>query len=252
MMLQCEQCGGTLEVGPQNLLVKCPYCGVALTYDKSGFIGRFIVKRLIAYPTAMRIFEARLANAGIRELAEKKEPELFYFPFWRITTRLKDEEAVRFTPAANPEVALFSQAKLPEGELTEFHPQAGYDAPVREVVVDADAALVRLYSQGGSFEAAKELALIHAPFYLMQVRPSDGHWHFLLLEASSGKLYDDLPARKNPLLLFEGGISYFLAFFLLLIEGLIIRPLIGKLFAFCLSMIPIYLALSYFREQEDE
>lgn len=252
MTLQCEQCGGTLEVLPQNLLIKCPYCGVALVYEKEGFIGRFVMKRLLAYPMAARVFDTRLAQVRIGDLKEKPEPELFYFPFWRVTTRHKESEEVRFTPAGNPEVSLFSRTRLPEGELMEYRPGAEYDAPLREASVSADSALSRLSSQGEGFEAAKELALIYAPFYLQRVRTLEGKWHFLLLEASSGRLYDDLPVRKTPLLLFESGLPYLAVFFVFLVEGGLIRNPIAKLVVFTLTMVPAYLALSIFRDREAE
>jgi len=252
MTLQCDHCGGDLEVSPQNLLVKCPYCGVALTYDKSGFIGRFIVKRLIPYPMAARVFETRLAQARMGELPKRSEPELFYFPFWRITTQRKDDEEVRFTPGANPETALLARARLPEGELLEFRPGAGYDAPVREATVSADAALARLSSQGEGFEAVKQLALIHAPFYILKVLTREGTPHALLIEASSGRLYDDLPQRSGILLLSGTGLPYLIAFFAFLVEGLLIRNPLGKLIAFCLTMVPAYLALSTLRDRERE
>ena len=252
MTLQCVQCGGTLEVLAQNLLVKCPFCGVALTYEKEPFIGRFVMKRLIQYPAATRIFETRLAEAWLRETPEKNEPELFYFPFWRITTRSGEDEEVRFTPGANPETALFTQARLPEGELVEYHATSSYDAPIQEATVSADSALARLSSQGDGFDAIKELALVYAPFYLMQVKSKEGHRHFLLLEASSGKLYDDLPPRKKLNLFSEAGLAYLLAFLIFLIEGRLIPNVFGKLLAFCLTMIPTHLVLSYFREMGEE
>lgn len=252
MTLQCERCGGTLEVLAQNLLVKCPFCGVALIYEKEPFIGRFVMKRLIQYPVATRIFETRLGEAFLKDVPENKEPELFYFPFWRITTRTGEEEEVRFTPGTNPETELFTQAKLPEGELVEFHSGSSYDAPIREATVNADSALTRLSSQGGGFDSIKELALVYAPFYLMQIRARDGRLHFLLLEASSGKLYDDLPAKKNLNLLSESGLAYLLAFLIFLIEGKFIPSPVGKLVAFCLTMIPTHLALSYLREMQEE
>ncbi len=252
MTLQCEHCGGTLEVGAQNLLVKCPYCGVALTYEKEPFVGRFLMKRLIAHPAALRIFETRLGEAWFHEPPQRMEPELFYFPFWRITTRSKEDEEVRFTPGANPSTALFAQARLPEGELLEYHPGSSYDAPAREPTVSADAALARLSAHGDGFETVKELALVYAPFYRLQVRTKEGKSHFLLLEASSGKLYDDLPRKERFMLLSEGGLAYLLAFLVFLIEGRYIPNPIGKLVAFCLTMIPVHLALSYIREREEE
>jgi hypothetical protein len=252
MTLQCEQCGGTLEVLPQNLLVKCPYCGVALTYDKSGFIGHFIVKRLIPYPMAARVFETRLAHARIGALVEKPDPELFYFPFWRITTKHKGDEEVRFTLGANPETTLLSRARLPEGELAEYRLGSEYDAPIREATVSADAALARLSAHGEEFDTVRELTLIQAPFYLQRIKTKEGKRHVLLLEASSGRLYDDLPQRSGALALSETGLPYLITFFVFLLEGILIRNSIAKLIVFCLTMVPAYLALSTLRDQGSE
>ena len=252
MTLRCEQCGGTLEVTSQNLLVKCPYCGVALTYDKTGFIGRFIMKRLIPYPMAARVFDTRLAKARVKNLLEKPDPELFYFPFWRITTRYKEDEEVRFALGANPETALLSRARLPEGELAEYRPGSEYDAPIREATVSSEAALARLSAHGEEFDTVKELALIQAPFYLLGIKTKEGKRHVLLLEASSGRLYDDLPQRSGALALSETGLPYLVVFFLFLVEGLLIRNPFAKLIVFCLTMVPAYLVLSTLRDQERE
>ncbi len=53
-------------------------------------------------------------------------------------------------------------------------------------------------------------------------------------------------------MLFQGGLPYLLAFLAFVIEGGLIRSVVGKLVAFCLTMVPAYLALSYFREREEE
>lgn len=244
--VKCNKCSAILSVKDKDILIRCPFCDVFLTYDKSAFIHSGILRRIISASMAGKIFKTRINFRKIGEISIQEDISLFYFPFWRITTEYNDKDDINCALASDPEFPVFFKVRLPDGELDDYNPSSSYDGRIVEVNIPIETALERMQNTAVQMSKVKEIALVYAPFYSLKLFSKSKEFTFIL-DASGGKLYEmpqqEESAKKRQLSKFIG---YFVIGFIYLILGWIVKPVFLKLAIYSILLIPSYLALSLF------
>jgi len=240
----CTQCGASLNVGPTERLLQCPYCDTALVVDGSGTLfHEAMVPTIRPEDTAAhlrRFLGGRDTVANLDRDAQLSEPVLEYFPFWAFTVAGPEGEKVVLEPAAPSSLQGLQGLTLPPGNSKPMAPEITGGAAVIEPEVPIETAREWLNTKAGAQVPVRRSVLYHLPLYRTSYTYK-GTSYRAAVDGVTGKVFPaDFPAKAEaPYVLVAG-----LALAVFVIEGFLISNLAVKLLVYAVSALPI-LGIAY-------
>jgi hypothetical protein len=141
MEIRCPQCDAVIKTGIEHKIVKCPYCGINIYYEKDKVLTKESIKPIHNSQVAQKLLE----NQTNKKLKVKME----YFPFYRIQ---KGGQTI-FVPGKKSDLIGINRY-LPQGDRITLN----INVPPPEYTIDQ--ALEKI-----GVEKTKSVGLIYSPFF---------------------------------------------------------------------------------------
>lgn len=239
MQVACTQCGASVEVAADALLVECPFCSSALVVDGEGVLFREAMRPTVKaedVPSHLRRFLAGDQTvSGLDREAKLGPPELVFFPFWAFTVGEGDDERTELMPAAPSSLQGLHGLQLPAGETLSAAGQMEGIAPVLEPEVPAATAREWLQQRTGPNPRVRRTVLYHLPLYRVTYSWRGRSYHAGVDAVSGGVFPADFPAKAEaPFVLVA-----MLAVLVFGAEGIIVSSLLVKTVLYLMSAVPL-------------
>jgi hypothetical protein len=223
--LRCTQCGAGLDLPEGEHFFHCAHCSSALYLDRSRLVFHYVLTPSLDGGAALQTLRRWMASGerakDLDQEAEIGEPELRYWPLWRLQVQGKTGDSVslhtRSQPAVVAALGPLNDLTIPAGELR-FH-EPGLDLDLVPPSVSLETV--------SSSEEVHEGALVHVPLYFFEYR-FRGRAYRAIVEGSSGQVLSERFPRRRGLAYLGTAILSFLLFSLVAFVAYLIMPMGGE------------------------
>jgi DNA-directed RNA polymerase subunit RPC12/RpoP len=191
MEVRCPQCDAVVEVGTEQTVLKCRYCGTQLYYEKDKVFTKESIKTVL---------DSRVAGKLLKNRTGKDlKVELEYFPFYRIKT----EKRTIFLPGKVTDLIGIDHY-VPQGDRIPL------EIDVSQPELNLDEALAKI-----GVEKAEAIGLVYLPFFTSK----DGDTLYCLDAVKGNILSNSLEQQgehsknQHPFALFSFGVVMLAALF---------------------------------------
>jgi len=169
MKIICPQCGAVIKTGVEHKVVKCPFCGTNLYFEKSQVLTKESIKP--------EIDEQLAKNLIYNEIGKELKVQFEYFPFYRIQKNNK----TFFLPGWESNLI----------GINRYTPQ-GDRVTLEAEVPPPDFSIEEILEKVESKEEKKSIGLIYAPFFKAKDK-----YALYYIDAVKGKIFSDQIIEKE-------------------------------------------------------
>ncbi len=120
MKIKCSQCGADIQVVEDVYFLECPYCNTSLCLLTEQSFLHYIVPATLKDRHVLQIIRDFKKQYNIKGEEENFNRELFYFPFWKIEYKERDQNQLFIQPAISSHFRWIYKFSLPGVNLKFF------------------------------------------------------------------------------------------------------------------------------------
>ncbi len=195
MDVKCTQCGAKVPIEEDTSFIRCPYCETALYVETDRTVKHYYMQSHVEPNDVTPQIQRKLSYQEIKDEISLGETRDFYFPFWRLDTKMGRSIMI---PAAMPPIEDLASIKPPAGDLKLYSEEIGEKHEMQEPSLLLEDAVIEAQKAIGVKEIVKFTAasIVHLPFITVHYACHDNEYQ-AVIEAVSGEVYaDDWPAAS--------------------------------------------------------